>query len=85
MFDWVRQFYEWMWERLTDAGEALWQEIAERFPNYVPDFGQYSQYLSAANQWFPLSEGVVMAAAFFGFLLVFVVGKMVLKLIPGVG
>lgn len=85
MFEWVRTFFEWFWNLVVSYGQGLWGRIVEAIPSWAPNFAPYTGYLGAADQWFPLSEGVMMLGAYMAFLLVFVVVKMVLKLIPGIG
>lgn len=82
----------WFFEIIYGIGMLILQPLL----NLFPAMGQWIQsgvstwlsllyYVEVANAWLPLDVGFALLGLYSGFWLIFVVGKMILKLIPFIG
>lgn len=75
-----------VWAFLHDGLQAYFLELLEHLPPTLSNvLAPWVQYFAFANLWFPVGEWFTFFAVFMTFKTVFIVVKIVLKLIPTIG
>ena len=79
----------WLIDLVTSACDSLLETITDSIPdlsNFWNNLQVVSEYTSFINVFFPLREAVILIAAYFAFISVFIIVKLTIKIfIPFVG
>ena len=79
-----------IWEWVQDTFWSALSGLADSFMSMLPQSFQVNcaslaGYMAIANCWIPLDLGLSLLLIYWGFVSMFVMIKMVLKLIPWIG
>lgn len=87
---WLKAFFTWVWSwfYMMIVQFAVWIIGLFLFmipEDWCPAMGQFLIYLEYANCWVALDFGIGLLSVFYAFSLVFIITKLILKLIPTIG
>jgi hypothetical protein len=85
ILDGFKAFFDWVISYVAVVINPILQPVADKIPDCSMNITAIVSFLGFLNSWFPLDYGVGLIAVYYTILLIFIVGRSVLKFVPFIG